>query len=154
VTILEVENMGPDELKEQHDACVAAAKASPLDELARRYVKSRYDATRRDVLLGEQAKTLKALQTGLDASQESTNGWKAKAEEANQLLTAASTVVKDLTATLTAEREQADEKLAHLRRELAEQILRADAAEARAKDRRVALAEVAAVINPRLASEG
>ncbi len=67
--IHDVENMSAAELGEQYGAIVSALlDGPPPGDLAARYVQARLDAKLRDEKLGEQAKTLEALQTGLAAA--------------------------------------------------------------------------------------
>ncbi len=70
--IHEVENMSADELKAGQAKIIEALDGNA--ELAVRYVQARLDAKIRDVKLAEQAKTLEALQTGLDAAKRQAEG--------------------------------------------------------------------------------
>ncbi len=64
--IHEVENMTVAELKARKEEILAAVAGNA--DLADRYFQARLDASLRDVTLAEQAKTLGALQTGLEAA--------------------------------------------------------------------------------------
>jgi uncharacterized membrane protein YccC len=68
MTLPEIENLGEAELKARRDELVEAAKTTPAEVLAARFVKALTDAKQRDVQLGEQGKTITALQTGLEAA--------------------------------------------------------------------------------------
>jgi hypothetical protein len=67
--IQEIENRTFAELKAERDELVAALRMAEIpDVVAARYVKALMDAKHRDENLGEQGKTITALQTGLKAA--------------------------------------------------------------------------------------
>lgn len=66
----DIENLPFAELKARRVELVKVAIVTEVDELAARYVQARTDAKGRDEKLAEQAKTLAALQEGLEAVKE------------------------------------------------------------------------------------
>ncbi len=66
----EIENLTASELKDRKPELIEAAKLASVDDLAARYVQARTDAKLRDESLAEQAKTLEALRTGLEAAKQ------------------------------------------------------------------------------------
>lgn len=103
--IHEIENLSFFDLKTRQAELIEAAKdvsveelPERVDELAKRYVQARTDATMRDEKLADQAKTLEALRTGLDAATEKV----AAAEQVSNDLLA-----KRATDQQTAEKEKA-----------------------------------------------
>lgn len=68
--ICDIENLSAAELKAQKAELLEAAKATPVDDLAARYLQARTDAKQRDEKLAEQAETLAALREGLKAVKE------------------------------------------------------------------------------------
>ena len=120
--IHEVENMSADELKARQAEIVKALDGNT--ELAVRYAQARLDASLRDVMLAEQAKTLEALQIGLDAAKEQIEAAKAETVAVRQQLNAdideandAVTMWKDLDNQAAKQRDQGTVAL----RELGEQ---------------------------------
>lgn len=63
----DIESLSFSELKEQRDPLIVEAKKEPVEVLATRYVKAVTDAKQRDEKLGEQGKTITALQDALEA---------------------------------------------------------------------------------------
>ncbi len=78
--IHEVENMSADELKTGQAEIVKALDGNA--ELAARYVQARLDAKIRDEKLAEQAKTLEALQVGIDLATQAANAAKEETAKA------------------------------------------------------------------------
>lgn len=68
--IHDIENNDYETLKAEKDAIIASLSDTPWDEVAQQYVKTLITAKHRDEKLAEQAKTLEALQKGLDAVEE------------------------------------------------------------------------------------
>lgn len=81
MNITEIEGLPYSELRERHDELVAACKDMKPDVLAARYVQARTDAAMRDGKLGDQAKTIEALQSGLKAAEAHVEASKKAAQE-------------------------------------------------------------------------
>ena len=140
--IAEIENLSHAELKAQREAIIEAAGGAEKAELASRYVQARTDAKLRDEKLAEQGKTIDALTGGHDALL----GQLSHREQE----------VKELTQKLEAALKSLSEKIGELaksKQETGAEMMRADAAEKLAKERRKALAEIMKVISPVLAGE-
>lgn len=135
MNLSDIENLTFAELKAKKDEAIEAGKASPLDDLAARYVQARMDAKHRDEKLAEQGTTITLLQEQVASfkSQAAQN-----AERADKNAAAVDASSKAL-----AEQKQAN----------AELTAEATKAKALAKARRAALASVMQVISPVLADE-
>lgn len=70
MTLIEIENMKSGAIKAAWDEAVRTVQAAPLAELAERYVQARFDASARDEKLGEQGRTILALQEALESAKE------------------------------------------------------------------------------------
>ena len=64
----DIENMTFAELKAERDAVIEQAKGEKVPVLAARYIKALTDAKHRDEVMGEQGRTITALQDGLEAT--------------------------------------------------------------------------------------
>jgi len=111
----DIENKTYSELKAERDALIEQAKGEEVPVLAVRYIKALTDAKHRDEVMGEQGKTITALQDGLEAAkqvQAESKRLLAGAAESINALTAASVQdldnVRALQAQLTAETGRAN----------------------------------------------
>ena len=140
MNITDVENMDAATLKSKKAEAIEAVKDAP--ELAPRYVQARLDATMRDVKLAEQGRTITALQDAAEASK------KFQAELKNAFERAEKSA-----SSLRGRLEVAQAGYTELQVELDIVQGRLAKAEALAKGRRTVLADVVALINPKLAEE-
>lgn len=162
MTITEVENMDAGTLKAKRAEAVEAVKGAP--ELAARYVQARLDATTRDEKLGEQGKTITALQDAAEASKKREADLRRTLETACADALAAgqaheSKLARVLEVTRTAATsanemvESLTNNLADLQSECAEEKTQRAEAEALAKSRRAVLAQITGLIAPLLVQE-
>lgn len=160
--ITEIENMKADELKAKKSEAVEAVKDDL--QLAARYVQARLDATMRDEKLGEQGRTITALQGALAAVKQSVSEILAKSEVDRNDLAAKHEELSESYRKALAEIESkwdADRTALKASTEYIDKLVQQLAAEkqdrasalALAKDRRVALAQISTLIVPLLVAE-
>lgn len=128
MTIQDVENLSFAELKARRAELIEAITASTISikEVAGRYIQARADAKHRDEKLAEQAKTIAALQEGLEAVKEREA---AAVEASKELITA----LKDEVAEFRKTSDAAIVELKQAAKEsdaVTEELLRANTAQA------------------------
>lgn len=151
MTISEIENMDAATLKASKAAAVEAVKGAP--ELATRYVQARLDATIRDEKLAEQGKTISALHDAAEASKTREAELETQIQEARAELERESQRASAKAVGIDQKLTEALDRYVKLNAQFTDVSARVAKAEALAKSRRTALADVAALINPKLAEE-
>lgn len=127
MNLIDIENMKAADLKTNKAQAVEAAKSADLADLAARYVQARLDAATRDGKLAEQGVTITSLNTAIASERERAEG------------------LSELSRRLTGKVEELETAVARLQQELALERQARASAEALARARRVAVAEINAI---------
>lgn len=141
MTLIDLENLSAGDLKALENK-LDMAKAAPHDELAARYCRALYDAKARDEKLAEQGRTINALNDALGEAKQKAADAEARCQQAVSAGDHAVVTLRDQIATLKFKLEETEKAARQLTGDIDAQRARAEAAEALAKARRTALADV------------
>lgn len=153
MAVHDIEAMSFDELKTKRDATVESLTSEPPAVLAARYVKALMDAKHRDEKLGEQGKTIVALQDGMEAAKQQDSARIERLGRRTAELADTRNELESTQATAAEQKRALDEQVNTLKARRAEETERANRLKAEALRNHSVLSQAAKLLNDALAAQ-